>query len=78
MAEHWFVVPGTRVRFPLLAQKNALVAQWIEHLASDQGVVGSTPAERTLCGRPRIPGSIPSESIESKNPCLSGIFVTFI
>lgn len=26
--------------------KNALVAQWIEHLASDQGVVGSTPAER--------------------------------
>ena len=25
----------------------ALVAQWTEHLASDQGVVGSTPAERT-------------------------------
>ena len=25
---------------------NALVAQWIEHLASDQGVVGSSPAER--------------------------------
>ena len=25
----------------------ALVAQWIEHLASDQGVAGSNPAERT-------------------------------
>ena len=24
----------------------ASVAQWIEHLASDQGVVGSTPAGR--------------------------------
>src|SRR5262245_33721849 len=26
----------------------APVAQWIEHLASDQGVVGSTPAGRAL------------------------------
>ena len=26
----------------------APVAQWIEHLASDQGVVGSTPAGRTI------------------------------
>ena len=25
----------------------ALVAQWIEHLTTDQKVVGSTPAERT-------------------------------
>ena len=25
----------------------APVAQWIEHLASDQGVVGSSPAGRT-------------------------------
>ena len=38
MVEHWFVVPGTRVRFPLLAQKNipALVVKWISRLASDQ------------------------------------------
>lgn len=26
---------------------HALVAQWIEHLASDQGIAGSNPAERT-------------------------------
>lgn len=26
----------------------ASVAQWIEHLSSEQGVVGSTPARRTL------------------------------
>lgn len=26
----------------------AVVAQWIEHLASDQGVAGSTPADRTI------------------------------
>jgi hypothetical protein len=26
----------------------ALVAQWIEHLTTDQKVVGSTPAERTI------------------------------
>ena len=25
---------------------DALVAQWIEHLTTDQKVVGSTPAER--------------------------------
>ena len=28
---------------------DALVAQWIEHLTTDQKVVGSTPAERTKC-----------------------------
>lgn len=27
---------------------DAPVAQWIEYLASDQGVVGSTPAGRTI------------------------------
>lgn len=58
MVEHWFVVPGTRVRFPLIAPveiswifenlfTSALVAQWIEYLASNQGVAGSIPAERT-------------------------------
>ena len=29
-----------------VVHKNAPVAQWIEHLASDQGVVGSSPARR--------------------------------
>ena len=26
----------------------AFVAQWIEHLSSEQGIAGSTPAERAL------------------------------
>ncbi len=46
MAEHWFVVPGTRVRFPLPTQ-NAPLAQRIERLASDQKAVGSNPTGRT-------------------------------
>ena len=33
----------------LYALVDALVAQWIEHLTTDQKVVGSTPAERTKC-----------------------------
>ncbi len=31
----------------IVSQKNALVAQWIEHLVAVQRVVGSIPAERT-------------------------------
>ena len=31
-----------------LSYFQALVAQWIEHLTTDQKVVGSTPAERTI------------------------------
>ena len=66
MVEHWFVVPGTRVRFPLIAPLDGSscfvpVAQWIEYLASNQGVAGSIPAGHT-------------RHIESKSPCLSGIF----
>ena len=33
----------------LYTSGDALVAQWIEHLTTDQKVVGSTPAERTKC-----------------------------
>ena len=34
------------MRRPRYTQIIALVAQWIEHLTTDQKVVGSTPAER--------------------------------
>ncbi len=38
-----------------------LVAQWIERLASDQEVVGSSPTGHALCRRPNISGSNPDE-----------------
>lgn len=47
MVGHLFVAQGTWVRFPVAAQKNAPVAQWIEYLASNQGAAGSNPAGRT-------------------------------
>lgn len=31
----------------MVSEDNAPVAQWIEYLASNQGVVGSSPAGRT-------------------------------
>ena len=43
---------GWRRRFrPLNSKPLALVAQWIEHLTTDQKVRGSSPFERARVGR---------------------------
>ena len=58
----------TGVRFPLPAY--APVAQWIERVASDHKVAGSTPAGRAVsafCGRSGVRGSNPLEGATSEN-----------
>lgn len=67
MAKLGFVVPVSRVRFPLATPLKvfniheifAPVAQWIEYLASDQGVVGSNPAGRTVSKKTTLKKSAP-------------------
>ena len=69
--------PGDTARRPTLEGHRALVAQWIEHLTTDQKVGGSTPSERAPSDKDFFTGSTAAPRLwrtaTCSNPCSNGV-----